>query len=142
MKATVRTRITRTPESAAARSLSPVATSVRPKSERVTSTATAPATRHATTAQGSQPKAVPRPNWRKAVGSTPCGEPPVQKKTAPSRMSIMPRVVMKDGTRRTVVISPLTSPARPPATSRTAVITSQWASGKEPYSSAATTTPR
>ncbi|GAA3310091.1 hypothetical protein GCM10020295_76250 [Streptomyces cinereospinus] len=76
--ARVRTRGTRTPARAAARSLSPVATSVRPKSERISHTAAAPTTTQAGTAQGSQPPAVPRPNSRKLCGSTPLGEPPVQ----------------------------------------------------------------
>ncbi len=43
----------------------------------------------------------------------------------------MPSVVMNEGTRSLVVTRPLTSPATPPAASRTRVATSQCSAGKE-----------
>ena len=88
-----------------------------PKSARIRKTAPAPSTsmistdRAAARAPGS-PRCPRRPNSRKLSGSAPRGAPPVHRNTAPERISSIPSVVMNDGTRRRVVIRPLTSPTR------------------------------
>ena len=59
----------------------------------------------------------PRPNWRNASDSAPVGAPPVHRRTAPYSTSIIPSVVMNDGTLRRVVTRPFTSPTARPNTS-------------------------
>src|SRR4028118_618819 len=61
---------------------------------------------------------LPRPNSRRFSASSPVGAPPVQRKTAPCRIRSIPSVVMKEGTPRRVVTTPLTRPTRTPRPAR------------------------
>src|SRR4028118_129621 len=65
---------------------------------------------------------LPRPNSRRFSASSPVGAPPVQRKTAPCRIRSIPSVVMKEGTLRRVVTTPLTRPTRTPRPARTSRI--------------------
>ena len=80
-----------------------------------------------------------RPISRKLSASAPRGAPPVHQKTAPERISSIPSVVMNDGTRRRVVISPLTRPTAAPIASSSAM-TGHVLPGSPSISRAATTT--
>ena len=140
----VRTRATGTPERSAVRSLSPTAMNCLPRLARMSRTAPAPTARKTTTDQGScsspgTSSMPPRPSVRNPSVRLPFGAPSVHEKTAPSRMSSIPSVVMNDGTRRRVVISPLATPTAAPI-ARTRRMTSRVLSGWSARTWAATTT--
>lgn len=99
-----------------------------------------------TTDQGNWPStgtfSMPRrPHCRKLSGRSPRGVPPVHQDVQPSRISIIPSVVMKDGTASLVVITPLTSPTRAPMPMSRAM-TDQVNEGSPSVSRAATITTR
>jgi len=98
-------RRTRAPENREARGLSPTASSVRPKGRRIiaataTATTTSTSSDHGSWSMPGMPSIPPRPSSRKDSDSAPVGAPPVNSRMAPNRTSIMPSVVMNDGTRR------------------------------------------
>ena len=116
----IRTRSTRTPENAAARSLSPVAISVRPNDVRISSTARMPIPIAISTAYGIC-RTTSRPSKPAAAGLAErraTARRSVRRRSTTGRRrtstSIMPSVVMNDGTFSSVVISPLTRPTRTP----------------------------
>ena len=122
MKARVLTHHTGAPASEAASGLSPVATRVRPKGERISSTPATETTARMITEKGSSSTTgtssmPPRPIWRKVSTGLPVAAPPVRKSTSPPRASIVPRVTMKLGTLSTVVPRPLTRPTAAPTSS-------------------------
>ena len=115
-----------------------------PRSARISSTAPMATARNTTTDHGScsstgTSSTPPRPSVRNPSVRLPLGAPSVHEKTAPSRMSSIPSVVMNDGTRRRVVMRPLARPTAAPMRS-TRAITGSVLSGLSARTWAATTT--
>src|SRR5207237_10024902 len=141
----VRMRHTSTPDSIAARGPPPTANTWSPnrvwcnRSVAPVTTTTRTGTAHGSWPTTGTPVIPDRPRTRRLSASAPVGAPPVHRNTAPFNTSIEPSVVMNDGTRSSVVTSPLVRPTSAPKTASTAT-THQVRPGSPSPSRAAMTT--